>query len=323
MQVALIAQDVHFTQYDASPLNINPANTGNYDGFWRFSGNFRTQWRSIGDPYNTTSLGFDKSGKRNGGNLSFGLYLLSDESGNTNLRSNRAYANFAVHLGKEKFKIHFGVQPGLIQKSIDLSKTTFPAQYDANSGFFNINFDNQETGLFETVSYADVNAGLALDAYGNQTHFNFGFSVQHLLQPNESFFRNNFDLPMRSTIHMKYSFPVTASVFLIPKLQYMMQSNASEAIAGLYVSKELYERPYEIKAIYMGLSGRLGVDRNTDAFNIILGTQFDRLDLGLSYDLNISDLREYSDLRGAFEVSFVYWSGKLDYKPTTVICERL
>lgn len=320
----LHSQDVHFTQYDASPLNINPANTGNYDGFWRFSSNVRTQWRAFGEPFNTATFGFDKSGKRGGGHFSAGMFIISDQSGVTQLRSTRAYGNLGIHIGDENLQVHLGFQPGFVQKGIDFSSLTFPSQFDDNSGVFNNSLNNFESGLQETVSYFDLNLGFAIDSYNGLKHLNAGISVQHLIQPNESFLNNEFFLPMRFTFHGKYSFPLTEHWYLIPKFQYMFQVNASEIIPGLYVSRTLNDLvDGSLKALFLGTSSRNGIQRNTDAINLIFGAQFSRTDIGISYDLNISELNEYTELRGAFEISLVYWSGKLDYKPTTVICERL
>jgi hypothetical protein len=53
------AQDIHFSQFDQSPFNINPALTGAFDGAFRFIGNQRSQWRSVTVPYRTTGLAVD------------------------------------------------------------------------------------------------------------------------------------------------------------------------------------------------------------------------------------------------------------------------
>ena len=44
---AVIAQDPHFSQFFASPLTLNPAFTGKFDGSWRLAANHRDQWPSI------------------------------------------------------------------------------------------------------------------------------------------------------------------------------------------------------------------------------------------------------------------------------------
>ncbi|HNA97235.1 MAG TPA: type IX secretion system membrane protein PorP/SprF, partial [Chitinophagaceae bacterium] len=41
------AQDPNFSQFFASPLTLNPALTGKFDGTFRVAGNFRNQWPTI------------------------------------------------------------------------------------------------------------------------------------------------------------------------------------------------------------------------------------------------------------------------------------
>src|SRR5438309_1911526 len=53
------AQDIHFSQFNRSSLNLNPANTGFFDGDFRFSGIHRNQWKSVTVPYKTYSGSFD------------------------------------------------------------------------------------------------------------------------------------------------------------------------------------------------------------------------------------------------------------------------
>ncbi|MFM8373256.1 MAG: type IX secretion system membrane protein PorP/SprF, partial [Bacteroidota bacterium] len=43
----LKAQDPRFSQYYASPWNLNPAMTGLFNGSWRITGNYRDQWGSF------------------------------------------------------------------------------------------------------------------------------------------------------------------------------------------------------------------------------------------------------------------------------------
>ena len=50
-------QDLHFSQYFNAPLLVNPANTGfNPDYDYRFGGNYRNQWATVGNPYKTMSI---------------------------------------------------------------------------------------------------------------------------------------------------------------------------------------------------------------------------------------------------------------------------
>ena len=51
------AQDPHYSNWQMSPLNQNPANTGMFEGDARFILNYRNQWQSVKVPYNTFSFG--------------------------------------------------------------------------------------------------------------------------------------------------------------------------------------------------------------------------------------------------------------------------
>ena len=54
------AQDPNFSQFFSSPLNINPALTGNINADWRAIANFRDQWIGPASPYVTGTLSYDK-----------------------------------------------------------------------------------------------------------------------------------------------------------------------------------------------------------------------------------------------------------------------
>ena len=58
-RLACFGQDIHFTQYYATPLVFNPAATGLFDENLRLSNNYRTQWSAVGVPYQTISVSVD------------------------------------------------------------------------------------------------------------------------------------------------------------------------------------------------------------------------------------------------------------------------
>src|SRR5919205_4044869 len=53
------AQDPNFSQFFASPLTLNPALTGKFDGVFRVAGNYRNQWPTINNAYTTATVSFD------------------------------------------------------------------------------------------------------------------------------------------------------------------------------------------------------------------------------------------------------------------------
>src|SRR6188472_250154 len=53
-------QDPAFSQFFSSPLNVNPALTGNINGDWRIISNFRDQWIGPASPYTTGTASYDR-----------------------------------------------------------------------------------------------------------------------------------------------------------------------------------------------------------------------------------------------------------------------
>src|SRR5438034_10319707 len=54
------AKDPAFSQFFSSPLNINPALTGNINADWRAISNFRDQWIGPASPYATGTISYDR-----------------------------------------------------------------------------------------------------------------------------------------------------------------------------------------------------------------------------------------------------------------------
>ena len=51
----LTAQDIHFSQYGTSPLNLSPGLTGGFACDMRFAASYRNQWKAVAVPYSTFS----------------------------------------------------------------------------------------------------------------------------------------------------------------------------------------------------------------------------------------------------------------------------
>src|SRR5438045_5184896 len=90
--ITMKAQDPHFSQFFASPLTLNPAFTGKFDGQFRLAANHRDQWPSIPKAYVTTSASVDfgllKSKIPEGDVFGIGISALSDQSADAALKLN-------------------------------------------------------------------------------------------------------------------------------------------------------------------------------------------------------------------------------------------
>jgi len=53
------AQDVHFSQFFASPISLNPALSGSHNYDLRIVDNYRNQWFTLGIPYVSNAVSAD------------------------------------------------------------------------------------------------------------------------------------------------------------------------------------------------------------------------------------------------------------------------
>src|SRR5215212_6479304 len=84
----LQAQDIHFSQYYATPLTINPSYTGSFAGDYRAGLNYRQQWGSVTVPYKTFDFYGDFNFKKKAfrkASFSAGLCIVSDKAGDGDL----------------------------------------------------------------------------------------------------------------------------------------------------------------------------------------------------------------------------------------------
>src|SRR5579883_2790893 len=99
------AQDIHFTQFTAVPLVINPAFTGNAGGLYRAAAIYRSQWSSVTTPYITYGASFDAPVVYDlsvDDALALGVQVYNDKAGDGNLTNFTGLASVAYHklLGK-------------------------------------------------------------------------------------------------------------------------------------------------------------------------------------------------------------------------------
>src|SRR5215216_7300557 len=86
------AQDPNFSQFFASPLTLNPALTGKFDGVFRVAGNYRNQWPTINNAFTTATVSLDAGILRNRipefDQFGVGVMAFVDQSGNGVLQNN-------------------------------------------------------------------------------------------------------------------------------------------------------------------------------------------------------------------------------------------
>ena len=303
----IYSQDIHFSNTESSSVFLNPAQTGNSDGSMRFINSYRSQWSSITSPYKTTTVFFDKAMSLGNNKLFGGINLLYDASGIIGLKVSKFYLSGAYENTIGNGVIRFGLQAGYVVKQFSLDGVTFDSQWDNTMGSFNPALPNMETNMGESTGYFDINAGALFKTRINNSFPEIGFAISHLNKPNSSFFEKDY-LDMAYTIQGKVNMYIGQQFSIQPAVIYQLFSKASSIVAGSHYFLYTPENENNINAIFFGTFVRTGFNRNTDSFIFLTGLDYYQFRVTLSYDINISELNEATQYKGAFEIS-LRWTG--------------
>jgi type IX secretion system PorP/SprF family membrane protein len=300
------AQDPHFSQFFSSPLTLNPAFTGKFDGSWRLAANHRDQWPSIPKAYVTTSASLDFGILKNkipeGDVFGIGFSGLSDQSADAALKLNYGSMSLSYHkaLDEDGYNtIGAGFQATYSSVVLDPTKLTFEDQLTQN-GFTNPT--SEVFGNGTSQSYFDMNAGLLYSGSSNgSNNYYLGFSIYHINKPNLSFIDKTWKLASRMTVHGGGSFPVSDNISVNTSAIFQMQNKASEIVFGGALSALVNGDENNPTNVYFGSWMRLN-----DAIIPYVGLEINGLRIGASYDINTSGLKAATASRGGSEFSLIY-----------------
>lgn len=318
--VPLSAQDIHFSQFYLSPLNLNPALTGVMNCNTRIVANYRNQWASVlrSNAFNTYSVSYDQriaAGRYD--YFGIGGTFWGDRAGEANFSTLTgklalSYSKRMGGSGSTGNYLVFGLEGGVAQRSIDFLNLRWGTQHDGEGGF-NPNLDSQEEKFDrDNFLFADMAAGLLwFSVFDDNQNFYIGGAYHHLNRPNQSFSSEENDLLFsRYTIHAGGEFLIGEKLGLVPGVIYMNQGPSFQLNAGTSFKFLFNKRGGVNQSFQLGLWGRIAnnLDAGTLTDAIILSTRFDfdQFSLGFSYDINISPLQPASNSQGSFEFAMVY-----------------
>jgi len=303
---ALFAQDIHFSQFNASPQNLNPSQTGLFDGDWRFVGNLRNQWSAVPVPYNTFSLSTDTRFKSifNGDVPAIGLIANTDKSGDSRLSTTNFYISLSYIKKLDKDSTHFlsiGVQPGITNKSFNPNALTFDNQYDGDS--YNPALPSGENFTNAHINYFDIGGGITyLYRESHRFYVSFGLAALHLTQPKQLFYAQTQDrLARKITFNGIANLPLAEKFDIVPTFLYSHQGTYNETVGGMYGKYYLTPVDGMPTAFALGM-----LKRYKDAFIFAGYIEYRNFNVGVSYDLNSSYLSAATNYRGGFEISVIY-----------------
>ena len=324
------AQDIHFSQFNQSPLTLNPALAGTT--VWiRASMIYRTQWSAVTVPYQTLGASFDIKSKRrwikvknetekyrkSGENgFGWGVNFFNDKAGDGKMGTLQVNGSLAYQIYlSEKSMLAAGFQAGLMQRSITFGNLYWGSQYDPNSS------TGYNTALPADKAIANGNSSLIrpdlgtgiIYTYKKSEHymrgndareFTVGAAVFHVNQPNYSFLGGSEKLDPRIVFHGNGIYGITnSSIAIVPGFMISKQGPDQEILAGAMV-RYMFREDSKYTGYIKGASlSAGGYYRNNDAFVGTALFEFSSYGIGVSYDFNVSGLKTVSTGRGGFEIT--------------------
>ncbi len=292
------AQDPQFSQYYQAPLYLNPGFTG-ITQQQRVVLNQRIQWPNLPQAFVTTAASYDiwvdelKSG--------FGIIATTDKMGSAGWRTTTAglLYSYKVRLND---KIVFS--PGLY------------FGYGING------LDRNRISLGDGLEFNGQSLDPDLNRLGNQQYFDFGSgflfysrtlwlgaSFNHMNTPNLSILNSTSRLPMKTTIHGGARIPLyngprtTGKVsYITPSFIYRIQGPITQLDLGV----NYHIDPVSIGIWYRGKPFDENVigSINQDALIFTMGLYLKNMNIGYSYDFNVSELSTTAG--GSHEISLIY-----------------
>ena len=312
-----ISQDLHFSQYLNSPLNLNPALTAYSQADYRLILNNRNQWAAVTVPYKTISGSFDLkilNRKKNRDYFGLGLIFNKDEAGDSHYGTTQIglSGSWIKSLSrKNHHTISIGGQVSYLQRSIDYSKLYFPEQWSGNSS----NTGVSHSEIFTVSSYNFIDFALGahyLFAPNRYFMLNSGISAWHLSQPKQNLMEDQeAHLNIKTQIYTEATIVTNTPVDLLPSIYASFQGPYKEIMFGIRLNYKVQKTRRRYMALSTGIYGR-----NKDALILYVGMDYKAARLAITYDINMSPLKAASQYRGGMEISLKWLFFKNSKVPT-------
>ena len=318
------AQDPNFSQFFASPLTLNPALTGKFDGVYRVAGNYRNQWPTINNAFVTKTVSVDFGIMQNRldeiDKLGVGILGITDRAGDGVLVTNYAGLSLAYHKGLDENGFHqigAGFQGTFVNKRLDVTKVDFEDELTP------LGFTGVTSEIFSSnqisISYFDLNAGFLYNGSTNgYNNFYLGASMYHINRPKETFKGGEYLLSARTTIQAGGKIPIGGfKHYLHLAANHSFQAKAHNTVVGGAFSYNVNNDEYNPTNLYIGAWYRFN-----DAAIPYIGLEFNGMLIGATYDANTSSLKPASNTRGGIELSLIYIKKPTDPNAKKLNCPR-
>lgn len=327
------AQDIHLSHIHASPTYINPAMTGLFNGDMRLIANYRSQWETFTNGFQTFLGSADMKLNQGFGlqdDIGAGIQISSDKAGDldfSTVSANFTFSYLKALNGIGDHFISFGLSNGIVQNRLDLTNLRV---FDDDPYLNSSEFASQRT-------YYDLSAGLAWFVPLHRQDFLYvGGSIFHLNRALVSFQRDDrppqpgSNLIPRYILHGGASLRVSNVAELKPSFLFFDQNPHRQFNVGTFLKITRETRSYlrPEYAFYAGFWYRWSIrngEFNRDALIASLRYDFRNTVFSFSFDLNVSPLRKASNGFGGPELSIMHFIDFIrpERKRTKVKCPEV
>lgn len=303
---SLLAQDIHFSQFENAFFLRGPGLTGVFNGDMRFHANYRSQWYDVPVSYRTTNLGFEKrfADDSESNFFSGGIVFNHDRAGDSQLgTTNLGLLGSYTHRLTKTQAITAGLQLAGYQRSFKTDDLKWDEQH--NGKFYDGSLSANEAALFsdKTIFYGDVSIGLNWhyksqkskerdngSTRKSRTAVDLGGGWFHINQPKASFFDvDDIKIKARYSLYGLGTFDVGERVDLLLNAMGQYQGPYKSHLISLGGKLHLSDRLTKELAVSMGLGYRFNEGFGQgDALYPYMQLYVKSWQFGLSYDINIS-----------------------------------
>ncbi|MEM8586356.1 MAG: PorP/SprF family type IX secretion system membrane protein [Bacteroidota bacterium] len=321
------AQDQHFSQFFASPLTLNPALTGLFQGKYRVSFIHRQQWQQVLDsPYSTFSAAADfryylnPNKRRYKDAFGVGMLFYTDRVSSVNFSTNQIMLSGAFHKAldpRSHQTLSLGIQLGIAQRNLSYDELSFEDEFNGEDGYTIGVSDERDLLPENNFAFGDYQIGLNY-SYAPEDGLGIflGAALHHIGEPEQSFFFEETEdepiqvsnkLPRRYSGYLNLRLPLGKYVEFHPRVLAYSQG-PHLALNGGANFRFLFNQDRGL-ALHMGgwvRPVRSEEDISVSSAIALLGFEYSNFIVGFSYDIGLDQLPQNWRQRNSFEISVSY-----------------
>lgn len=301
----LRSQDIHFSQFYNSPLNLSPALTGIFNGDKRITGSLKDQWRTVPVPWFTFGASYEhKFIPKRSENYFFtgGLQFNYDRQGLSRLN----LSNFNLSLAytraiNQSNLLTAGILLGYATRGFSLDQLTWDKQW--NGDFLDPSLPTGEAFDAQRIHFLETALGLNYRwQKSKRTKLDLGAGLFHFIEPSIAFYNSDDQkLPRRLSLYGVGSFKLIDLLDIQLHAMTQFQSDYRETVFGAIGKIHIDQNKGKEFELHLGLGYR-----TSKSLIPTIAIQYRQLYVGFNYDIDISDFDTYTNNKGGPEFHIRY-----------------